>query len=456
MNFNVWFVIVGILLVSMAMSATVVKRLPLTTAMLYLGVGFILGPVGFSVIRINPIEQAGLLERITEIAILISLFTAGLKLRTPFTEKRWYLPMRLAFVSMAITVGLITLVGVYGLGLSWGAAVLFGAILAPTDPVLASDVAVEDPFDRDRLRFGLTGEAGLNDGSAFPFVMLGLGLMGLHELGPWGARWFLVDVLWAAPVGLGIGWFLGLGVGKLVLYLRREHKEAVGLDDFLALGLIALAYGVALLFYSYGFLAVFTAGLALRRIEMESTGEKAPAEVIAAAAQGAPEEVATDAEKAPAYMTQAVLGFNEQLERIGEVAVVVILGAMLSSYYPPPVETYWLIPVLFLVVRPLSVWLGLLGSKTSGLQQGLMGWFGIRGLGSIYYLMYAVEHGLAPGLANWMISMTLTVVAVSIVVHGISVTPLMNSYGKITRNHRVVAIGTRIKGGIFRKAKQKV
>ena len=121
-----------------------------------------------------------------------------------------------------------------------GAAILLGGLLAPTDPVLAADVQVEHPGDRDRLRFSLTGEAALNDGSAFPFVMLGLGLLGLHELGAFGWRWLAFDVVWAVRGGLAIGWLLGMLVGRLVLYLRRTHKEAVGLDDFLGLGLIAL------------------------------------------------------------------------------------------------------------------------------------------------------------------------------------------------------------------------
>ena len=126
---------------------------------------------------------------------------------------------------------------------------------------------VADPQDRDRLRFALTGEGGLNDGLAFPFAMLGLGLLGFHELGPWGARWFAIDCLWAIAGGLLIGAASGRLVGNLVLYLRVRHREAVGFDEFLALGLIALAYGIAVLTHTYGFLAVFAAGFALRRAE---------------------------------------------------------------------------------------------------------------------------------------------------------------------------------------------
>jgi sodium/hydrogen antiporter len=141
------------------------------------------------------------------------------------------------------------------LGLPWGVGIIVGAILAPTDPVLASDVQVEHPFDQNRLRFALTGEASLNDGTAFPFLMLGLGLLGLHDLGSGLWRWVTVDVLWATTAGLGVGGALGTAVGELVLYMRRTHREAVGLDDFLALGLIALAYGIAMACHASGFLA---------------------------------------------------------------------------------------------------------------------------------------------------------------------------------------------------------
>ena len=435
MSFDFWFLVVGVLFVLMALAASVLRRLPLTASVVYLAVGFTLGPTILGLIQLDPVEQSALLERISEVAIIISLFTAGLKLRVPLSHEGWRLAVRLALGSMTVTVGLVALAAMVGLGLPLGAAILLGAILAPTDPVLASDVQVENPGDRDRLRFSLTGEAGLNDGAAFPFVMLGLGVLGLHDIGVHGWRWLAVDVVWAIAGGLAIGGLLGTLVGHLVLYLRREHREAVGLDDFLALGLIALAYGVALLAETYGFLAVFAAGLALRRVELRSTGENPSQDVKAMTQVGQAEEVATDPERAPAYMAQAVLGFNEQLERIGEVAVVVLVGGMLSTRYLPW-EALWFVPLLLLIIRPLSVWLGLIGSHTSHLQRVLTAWFGIRGIGSVYYLMYATQHGLAPDVARQLAGLTLCVVAVSVVVHGISVTPLMNMYGSRSERAR--------------------
>ncbi len=427
MSLTIGFIVAGLVLVSMALSGSLLKRLPLTTGLLYLAFGGVLGSLGLGWIRLDPLRQSAFLERITEVAVLVSLFTAGLKLRLPLVHEQWQTPVRLAFFSMGITVGLITLAGVYLLGLPLGAAVLLGAVLAPTDPVLASDVQVEDASDQDRLRFGLTGEAGLNDGAAFPFVMLGLGLLGLHELGVGGWRWLLVDVLWACAGGLAVGALFGTLIGHLVLYLRRQHREAVGLDDFLALGLIALAYGVALLVGTYGFLAVFAAGLALRRIERLSSGERPPADVAAASGGEESQELATHSEKAPAYMAQAVLSFSEQLERIIEVGVVLLLGAMLSWRYLPA-EATWFVPLLFLVIRPVSVGLGLLGCRATPLQRRLMGWFGIRGIGSLYYLSYAVQHGLPADLAHRLAALTLAVVGVSVVLHGTSVTPLMHLY----------------------------
>lgn len=369
------------------------------------------------------------MERIAEVAVLVSLFTAGLKLRIPLGDRRWLLPLRLAVVSMTVTVGLIALAGVYLLGLPLGAAVLLGAILAPTDPVLASDVQVNHAWDRDRVRFGLTGEAGLNDGTAFPFVLLGLGLLGLHDLGVAGWRWWTIDIGWAVAAGIGTGWVLGGGAGRAVLHLRRRHREAVGLDDFLTLGLIALSYGVADLIGGYGFLAVFVAGVSLRRVEMRESGEASREELRSRRKDVEEDMLATDPQTAPAHLTRQVLRFNEHVERIGEVAVVLVLGSLLSGAVLTP-DGWWFVPLLFGLVRPLAVWVGLLGSRVGRHQRWLVGWFGIRGAGSVYYLAYALTHGLPEPLGGELTRLTLTAVAVSIVVHGISVTPLMNVYGR--------------------------
>jgi NhaP-type Na+/H+ or K+/H+ antiporter len=432
-----WFAIVGIVLVLTSLVGSTVQRLPLTTTVLYLGIGAALGPLGAGMIRLDAVEDARWLERATEVAVLVSLFGGGLKLRAAMSDRRWRTPVQLATVVMTLTVGLVTLIGVTLLGLPLGAAVLLGAVLAPTDPVLASDVQLEHADDRDRLRFSLTGEAALNDGTAFPFVMLGLGLLGAHDLGAWGWRWLAVDVLWAGSSGLLVGYGLGWVVSRVVLWLRRERREALGLDDLLALGLIALAYGVALLVHGYGFLAVFAAGFALRReerrITKDLTGDDAPPDVEEAARHAEDEaEVATAAHTAPAYMAQAALGFTEQLERVAEVAIVLLVGGLLSSRTLIP-ESWWFVPLLFFVVRPLAVAIGTPMRGAPRLQRALTMWFGIRGIGSIYYFAYAVEHGLPAELAERMAALVLTCVAASVIVHGVSVTPLMRRYEARTK-----------------------
>ena len=419
--YTVWFAVAGVLLIGMALAGTVLKRLPLSAAMFYLAAGALLGPWGVRLLVVDAVEDATILERITEIAVLISLFTAGLKLRLPASDRRWRAALRLATLAMVLTIGGVAAFGI-ALGLPAGVALLLGALLAPTDPVLASDVQVAHEHDAEPVRLSLTGEAGLNDGVAFPFVMLALGVLGTHELGAFGWRWFVIDLGWAIGAGLLVGTLCGAGIGKLVLYLRREHREAVGLDEFLALGLIALSYGLALLVHGYGFLAVFAAGLSVRRIEREHSEIAPPADVVQAAAGS--EEEATDPTTAPAYMARAVLGFNEQLERLGELAVILVLGAMLAGIDQVR-PGLWLALVLFAIVRPLATTLALAGEPLSRTRRAVIAWFGVRGVGSIYYLAFALTHGLAGTYARTVADMTLVVVAVSVVVHGASVTPLM-------------------------------
>jgi sodium/hydrogen antiporter len=430
-----WYVAIGAILIAIALLSSLLHRLPLSIAIICLGFGVLLGPGAANLIRIDFMSDDNVLEPLTEVAVIISLFTAGLQLRLPLHRNEWRVSVRLATVGMILTVAAITFLGVTGIGLPLGAAVILGAVLAPTDPVLASDVQVRHSTDSDRLRFILTGEAGLNDGTAFPFIMLGLGLLGVHDIGAAGWRWWAVDLFWAVSVGLAVGALFGTIVARIVLYLRQHHQEAVGLDNFLAVGLISISYGGALWCNAYGFLAVFAAGVALRRVERISPSS-APNDMVRQAAGSRARHLATDHDAAPAYMAEAVLNFNAQLERFAEVMLVVLVGAMLTVEMFAPRILGWTAVVLF-IVRPIVIYLTLVKSNLSNLERTYVAWFGIRGIGSIYYLSYAIAHGLTDAHAENIGQLTLVTVAASIILHGATATPLMSYYSRVTATDRI-------------------
>jgi sodium/hydrogen antiporter len=402
-----WFLLVGVLLVAVALLGRFLDRLPVSPAMIYLLVGFALGPSMLDALELHPMRHLGLLEGITEIALLIALFTVGIKLRVPVGDWRWSLPLRLATVSMLLTTAGIAAAGVWLLGMPPALALILGAVLAPTDPVLASDVQLRSPQDRDTLRFALTGEGGLNDGTAFPFVLLGLGLAGVHELGAYVHRWLLVDLVWGVAGGLGIGFLVGAAVARGVRRLRAWRSDALIVDEFLLLGVIGFSYGAALAAQTLGFLAVFAAGLALRRGDDIHAGSKRPAD------------------QSP--LTPSMLNVNEQLERIVEVAIVLLVGAMISTGYWSPAGLA-VAALLFFVIRPLSVCLGVMGEPGARAPRRLLAWFGIRGIGSVYYAVYVAGHDIRYGDAEHLLSIVFTVIAASIIVHGVSAAPLMELY----------------------------
>lgn len=424
-----WFLLVGVLMLTRGLSATALKRLPFTSAIIYLAVGIVLGPMVLGIFYFDPIEQSALLELLTEIAVLISLFSAGVKMPVPVKWPAWRSPVRLAWVSMTITVGLIAACCYLFLGMPLGAGVLLGAVLAPTDPVLATDVQTRHPGDNDRLRFTLTCEAGMNDGTAFPFVMLGLGLLGLHELGDNGWRWLAVDVAWATLGGIAIGIIGGIVIAHAGWKLRGMEQKHDVLDDLVGLGLIAVVYGVAVQFSAWGFLSVFFAGVALRQAELKLAGsagvkkEQLEGEDVgvAAAADGQPQP--------PHIVSVEALVFKEHLERLSELMLVLLLGGMMVREYWSWITVGFAL-FLFLVARPLSVFIGLIGTNTSMRIRGISAWFGVRGIGSIYYLSYAIQHGLPTELARELIQITLVVITLSILVHGTSVKPLLNRLWK--------------------------
>ncbi|UXH41800.1 cation:proton antiporter [Pseudomonas promysalinigenes] len=439
MTFIVWFAMLGAVLLLLALSSSYLRWVPVTSSLVCLGLGMFLGTSGLGLLQLDLSESSGWMEHLTEVAVLFSLFFNGLKLRLPLRDRIWWSAFYLAGPVMLSCIAGVTLLLHYGFELGWGGSLLIGAILAPTDPVLATLVQVADAQDGDPVRFSLSGEAGLNDGVAFPFVMLGLFLQ--QQSGqPWFSEWLVKDMLWAVPAGLLLGYFMGRGLGKLTLYLRLRNDDCtVSPNDYLALALIALAYVSAEIIQAYGFLAVFAAGLGLRQAEVQTSSnpEDPAAEHLVQPVVGhqhaAPEravkgdvQALADSQVAAGIMLGDMLAFGSLIERAMEVFLVTMLGVVLIEHWD-----WRAVPVaaaLFVVIRPVSVLLFPRPGVLTLRQRGLLGWFGIRGIGSFYYLFYALNHGLLPALAEQSINLVLCVVALSILVHGLSVQPLLAWY----------------------------
>lgn len=439
MTFIVWFAMLGAVLLLLALSSSYLRWVPVTSSLVCLGLGMFLGTSGLGLLQLDLSESSGWMEHLTEVAVLFSLFFNGLKLRLPLRDRRWWSAFYLAGPVMLSCIAGVTLLLHYGFELGWGGSLLIGAILAPTDPVLATLVQVADAQDGDPVRFSLSGEAGLNDGVAFPFVMLGLFLQQPSGQ-PWFSEWLVKDMLWAVPAGLLLGYFMGRGLGKLTLYLRLRNDDCtVSPNDYLALALIALAYVSAEIIQAYGFLAVFAAGLGLRQAEVQTSSnpEDPAAEHLVQPVVGhqhaAPEralkgdvQALADSQVAAGIMLGDMLAFGSLIERAMEVFLVTMLGVVLIEHWD------WravpLAAALFVVIRPVSVLLFPRPGVLTLRQRGLLGWFGIRGIGSFYYLFYALNHGLPPALAGQSINLVLCVVALSILVHGLSVQPLLAWY----------------------------
>lgn len=434
MTSALWFLLVGGLLLARGLTTSLLQRLPVTPAIVYLVVGLLVGPTVLNLFHFNPLKESALLEVLTEVVVLISLFSAGVKMPAPMSLARWRAPILLASVSMAVSVGMVAAFAHFLLGLPLGAAVLLGAILAPTDPVLATDVQTRHPGDRDPLRFTLTCEAGMNDGSAFPFVMLGLGLLGLHELGEHGLRWVLLDVLWATVAGIAIGLLSGAALARTARKLRGSPPRHELMDDFLGLGLIGVAYGLSMLIDAWGFLAVFFAAVSLRQTELRLASADSDRSLHPAPIRIEPatQRLMPGTDPAPT-VSGGSLVFKEHLERLSEMMLILLIGGTLfvNSWSWRAVG---LALFLFVVARPVSALIGLVGTHTPWQIRGMVGWFGVRGIGSLYYLMYAIQHGLPEELALDLISLTLITVTLSILVHGISVKPLMSRFTRRRRH----------------------
>ncbi len=339
-------------------------------------------------------RDIAVLEHVAEAAVVVTLYATGLQIDRELRLASWRSVVLLLCVVMPLTIGVITLLGVGLLGLSLGAALVLGAALAPTDPVLAGDVGVGPPDSEEpEARFSLTAEASFNDGLAFPFLLAGLAIAA-EGGGGWIGSWLLVDVVYKIVVGVAVGAVMGHYAARLALPLRSRGRLSADLDGWLAVAIALAVYGTAQTLSSYGFLAAISAGLAFRRYERDHEHH---------------EELHAGAKR---------------IVQLLELGTIVLVMSMLTlTGLQVPGWSGWLLAVLLVfVVRPF-VALPVLrnGCLNTSEERGFVAFFGVRGLGSIYYVGAAVGSGiLAPDEARTVLWTALAAVLVSVLVHGIT------------------------------------
>ncbi|MEU9292406.1 cation:proton antiporter [Streptomyces sp. NPDC048266] len=402
-----------------ALGAAIVPRLvfkrPLSTPMVFLAAGAVVAALPLPVPAVDPVRDRLWVEHVTELCVIVSLMGAGLALNRPFGRRAWGGPWRLLGISLPLTIAGTALIAALLLDWPPALALLVAAVLAPTDPVLAAEVRVGEPTDaendEDEVRFTLTAEAGLNDGLAFPFVLAALALAAAAGDGwsaDWIGQWLLVDVLGKVTAGVVVGLVAGRLLGLMFFRARTDAlRLSEHMEGFVALGATFVAYGAAELLHGYGFLAVFVTACTIRA-----------------------------AERSHGYH-RVLHEFTEQIERLLTVCLLFLLGGFLVAVGLE--DLTWqgalLAVLLVLVVRPAAGWLGLVGFAAGPKEKTVTAFFGIRGIGSLFYLAYALGHteAFAPH-ARQLWSVVAFTVLLSVVVHGAAATPVIRRLDRLRRS----------------------
>jgi NhaP-type Na+/H+ or K+/H+ antiporter len=342
---------------------------------------------------VDPRTEPRLWELTSELAVIVALFGTGLRIDNLSSYSGWRPTVRLLAVAMPLTIAAVALLGWALAGMTLAGALLLGAVLAPTDPVLAGDVQVGPPTEGGEhpVRFSLTAEAGLNDGLAFPFVYLGL-IIAAEGFAPgeWGLEWLAFDVVYRIAVGLAAGAGIGWLLGKMLFSVPRGNALADTGSGVLALAGILLCYGATELIEGYGFIAAFVAGLVLRRAEAEHE------------------------------FHGTLHGFTLAIEHALTAIILILIGSVLPLLWT---ELDWahigIALALLLVIRPVAGWLSLAGTKLLPRERLVVAAYGVRGIGSIYYLGYATSHLELVNEGQLWATIAVTI-ALSTVIHGLT------------------------------------
>lgn len=388
----------GFLIALVAWLPLALRRLPISLPIVCIAIGaliFMGSYVGFDP---SPSAHPYITERLTEFVVIIALMGAGLKIDRIFSFRHWGITWRLLLLTMPLSILAIMGVGMWVLGTGLVASLLLAASLAPTDPVLAADVQVGGPREggEDTVRFALTSEAGLNDGLAFPFVHMAIAIsLAASTGGDWFTGWLTYNVLWEIIAGIACGWLVGRLFGWLTFKMPGDTLAKTG-DGLIAIAATFISYGLSELIHCYGFFAVFVTAITLRAAHRDHEFQRDMHDI------------------------------TEQVERIAMMVLLLAFGGSLVTGLPAPVGwTEILAAVLIIfVVRPVTGLIGLIGTPATRSEKLTIAFFGIRGVGSFYYMAYGLNHGQF-GEADRLWTILSLVVAMSIVLHGLSVTPVM-------------------------------
>jgi NhaP-type Na+/H+ or K+/H+ antiporter len=414
--YEVVLVLVGVAVFGAVVLPRVLSDQPLSFPLIYVAAGALLFslPLGFEIP--DPVEHGEIAEHLTEFVVIIALMGAGLKLDRPFDPRAWATTWRLLGITMPVTIAVTAVLGWGVLGTLSSTAILIGSVVAPTDPVLASDVQASEPMDgvdetvdpsdqEGEVRFALTSEAGLNDGLAFPFTHLAIAVAaaapGLSRV-EWLGEWFLVHVMYEIAVGLVVGYVVGNLIARIIFQGPVTTELGKVMEGAEALAATLITYGVTELLYGYGFIAVFVAALEMRHYQWEHE-----------------------------YHV-AIHDYAVMTERIVMAAVLILFGgAIVGGLFAPLTWLHVAVGlVIVLVVRPVAGLLGMVGTDTTWAERVVVSSFGIRGIGSFYYLAFALNEATFAEVellvaAEELWALVGFVVLTSIVVHGISANRVM-------------------------------
>ena len=398
-SYLILITVVGVAALGMAWIPFFTERTNISYSIIYVLIGAILYSITDALPFPDPLLEQESVLRLTEMVVIISLMGTGLKIDQPFSFASWKVPFRLVTVTMVLSIAAVTLLSRYMFDLDLASALLLGAVLAPTDPVLASDVQVGPPLEKnkDNIRFSLTAEAGMNDGMAFPFTWLAIALASPGELGL--MDWAINDLLLKIIIGSASGFILGRSLAYLV-FKASTNQNIVVRDGFVAICATLITYGVTEMLNGYGFIAVFVAAISIRNYELHH-----------------------------AYH-QKMHSFTDQIERILLAVVLILFGGALVHVLARNIS--WTVVIFtflcIFIIRPVTAWLSLFSTGLHNKEKAAISFFGIKGIGSFFYLAYALQHAQFAG-ERFLWVIVSCVVLFSIISHGVTATYIMKKIG---------------------------